>query len=132
VSFSVPIHATPSKRWVLRDHKLRTTNGNSGKSSAFGTLDFDLLPRISWPVWSLLVSENSGQHRHWQTCGWRIVISPMIPQDSPSCYHSSMRNLAVLFIQFVATLARLLGPGGVRSIVAESLLLKHQLLIVNR
>ena len=66
------------------------------------------------------------------TCGWRIVISPMIPQDSPSCYHSSMRNLAVLFIQFVATLARLLGPGGVRSIVAESLLLKHQLLIVNR
>jgi putative transposase len=43
-----------------------------------------------------------------------------------------MRNLAVLCIQFVATLARLLGPGGVRSIVAESLLLKHQLLIVNR
>ena len=43
-----------------------------------------------------------------------------------------MRNLAVLFIQFVATLARLLGPGGTRSLVAESLLLKHQLLIVNR
>src|SRR5271169_4578217 len=56
----------------------------------------------------------------------------MIPQDSPSCYHSSMRNLAVLFIHLIATLARLLGPGGVRSIVAESLLLKHQLLIVNR
>jgi hypothetical protein len=32
----------------------------------------------------------------------------------------------------IATLARLLGPGGVRSIVAESLILKHQLLIVNR
>jgi hypothetical protein len=30
------------------------------------------------------------------------------------------------------TLARLLGPGGVRSIVAESFLLKQQLLIVNR
>ena len=43
-----------------------------------------------------------------------------------------MRNLAVLFIHLIATLARLLGPGGVRSIVAESLLLKHQLLIVNR
>ena len=28
--------------------------------------------------------------------------------------------------------ARLLGPGGVRSLVAESLLLKHRLLIVNR
>ena len=43
-----------------------------------------------------------------------------------------MRNLVVLFIHFITTLARLLGPGGIRSIVAESLLLKHQLLIVNR
>jgi hypothetical protein len=43
-----------------------------------------------------------------------------------------MRNLAVLFIHFVVALARLLGPGGVRSLVAESLLLKHQLLVVNR
>jgi putative transposase len=56
----------------------------------------------------------------------------MIPQDSPSCYHSAMRHLAVLFIHFISTLARLLGPGGVRSLVAESLLLKHQLLILNR
>jgi hypothetical protein len=38
-----------------------------------------------------------------------------------------MRNLAVLFVQLIATLARLLGPGCGRSIVAESLLLKHQL-----
>ena len=43
-----------------------------------------------------------------------------------------MRNLVTLFIHLIATLARLLGPGGVRSLVAESLLLKHQLLIVNR
>ena len=43
-----------------------------------------------------------------------------------------MRHLVVLFIHFMATLARLLGPGGVRSLVAESLLLKHQLLILNR
>jgi hypothetical protein len=56
----------------------------------------------------------------------------MIPQDFPSCYYSSMRNLAVLVIHLISTLARLLGPGGVRSLVAESLLLKHQLLIVNR
>jgi hypothetical protein len=63
---------------------------------------------------------------------WRIVISPKIPQDSLSCYDSLMRNLAVLFIHFIAVLARLLGPGGVRSLVAESLLLKHQILILNR
>jgi hypothetical protein len=55
----------------------------------------------------------------------------MIPQDSPSRYDSSMRNLAVLVIHLIATLARLLGPGGVRSLVAESLLLKHQLLARN-
>jgi hypothetical protein len=60
-------------------------------------------------------------------CPWRIVIPPLIPWDFPSCYHSSMRNLAVLFIHLIAVLARLLGPGGVRSVVAESLLL-----IVNR
>ena len=28
-------------------------------------------------------------------CAWRIVILPMIPQDFPSCYYSSMRNLRV-------------------------------------
>src|SRR5882757_7370856 len=67
-----------------------------------------------------------------ETCGWRIVNSRMIPRDSPSCYDSAMRNLLALFIHLIATLARLLGPGGVRSLVAESLLLKHQLLIVNR
>jgi transposase InsO family protein len=43
-----------------------------------------------------------------------------------------MRHLVVLFVHFIATLARLLGTGGVRSLVAESLLLKHQLLIMNR
>src|SRR5438034_3131240 len=43
-----------------------------------------------------------------------------------------MSNLVILFIHFIATLARLLGPGGVRSLVSESLLLKHQILILNR
>src|SRR5207245_8792014 len=48
------------------------------------------------------------------------------------CYDSLMRHLVVLLIHFLATLVRLLGPGGVRSIVAESLLLKHRLLLLNR
>jgi len=38
----------------------------------------------------------------------------------------------ILFIHLIVTTARLLGPGGRRSIVAESLLIKHQLLILNR
>ena len=43
-----------------------------------------------------------------------------------------MRDLAVLAIHLFVTLARLSRPGGVRSLVAESLLLKHQLQIGNR
>src|SRR6202041_3444697 len=66
------------------------------------------------------------------TCAWRIVISPIIRRDFLSCYDFVMRDLVVLLIHFIATLARLLGPGGARSLVAESLLLKHQLLILNR
>jgi hypothetical protein len=43
-----------------------------------------------------------------------------------------MRDLAILFIHLLVTIARLFGPGGARSIVAESLLVKHQLLVLNR
>src|SRR6476619_3002186 len=43
-----------------------------------------------------------------------------------------MRNLVVLFVHVMATVARLLGPGGVRCVVAESVLVKQQLLILNR
>jgi hypothetical protein len=43
-----------------------------------------------------------------------------------------VRDLAVLFLHLVATVARVAGPGGARSVVAESVLVKHQLLILNR
>ena len=43
-----------------------------------------------------------------------------------------MRDGVFLFIHFIVTVAKLLGPGGVRSVVAESLLIKHQLLVLNR
>ena len=43
-----------------------------------------------------------------------------------------MRDLAVLLMHLLMTVARLLGPGGARSVVAESVLVKHQLLILNR
>ncbi len=43
-----------------------------------------------------------------------------------------MRDLAILFIHLLVTIARLFGPGGARSVVAESLLVKHQLLLINR
>ncbi len=43
-----------------------------------------------------------------------------------------MRDLGILFIHLIVTIIRLFGPGGARSIVAESLLVKHRLLILNR
>ena len=43
-----------------------------------------------------------------------------------------MRELPVLAIHLLVTLATLVRPGGVRAIAAESLMLKHQLLISNR
>ena len=41
-------------------------------------------------------------------------------------------HLLILAVHLLATVARLMRPGGVRAVVAESLLLKHQLLISNR
>jgi transposase InsO family protein len=43
-----------------------------------------------------------------------------------------MRDLLALLSHLMTTVATLLGPGGVKAVVAESLLLKHQLLIINR
>jgi putative transposase len=43
-----------------------------------------------------------------------------------------VRDLLILVIHLLVIFARLLGPGGVRALAAESLLLKHQLLISNR
>jgi hypothetical protein len=43
-----------------------------------------------------------------------------------------MRDFLILFVHLVVTLARLARPGGVRSVVAESALVRHQLLVLNR
>jgi hypothetical protein len=43
-----------------------------------------------------------------------------------------MRDLLLLAVHLLVTVAKLLRPGGVRAVAAESLLLKHQLQISNR
>jgi len=43
-----------------------------------------------------------------------------------------MRDLAILFIHLLTTIARLMCPGGGRAVFAESLLLKHQLVVLHR
>ena len=43
-----------------------------------------------------------------------------------------MKDLVFLLIHLVTTLAKLLGPGGANAIVADNLLMKQQLLVINR
>jgi hypothetical protein len=43
-----------------------------------------------------------------------------------------MIHLLILVVHLLATIAKILRPGGVRAVVAESLLLKHQLAISSR
>jgi transposase InsO family protein len=43
-----------------------------------------------------------------------------------------MKNLLVLLVHLLTTVAKLLGPGGARTVVADSLLMKQQLLVINR
>ena len=43
-----------------------------------------------------------------------------------------MKDLIVLLIHLMVTLAKLMGPGGAKAVVADSLLMKQQRLVINR
>src|SRR5262245_18896175 len=43
-----------------------------------------------------------------------------------------MRNLLLTLLHLAVTIARLSGPGGVRAVIAENLLLKQQLIVLRR
>jgi hypothetical protein len=43
-----------------------------------------------------------------------------------------MKSIFLLVVHLVVTIAKLLGPGGAKAIVADSLLMKQQLIIINR
>ena len=43
-----------------------------------------------------------------------------------------MRDIIVVLVHLIVTLIRLVRPGGLRSVVAQSVLVKHQLCILNR
>jgi hypothetical protein len=43
-----------------------------------------------------------------------------------------MKDLVSLLIHLLTTLAKFLGPGGAKAVVADSLLMKQQLLVINR
>ena len=41
-----------------------------------------------------------------------------------------MRDLIILFVHVITAVVRVFRPGGVRAVIAESVLTKHQLLIL--
>jgi len=43
-----------------------------------------------------------------------------------------MKDLLILLLHLMITIAKLLGPGGAKAVVADSLLMKQQLLVINR
>ena len=43
-----------------------------------------------------------------------------------------MRDIFTLFLHAIVTIIRLSQPGGLRSVIAESVLMRHQVLILNR
>jgi hypothetical protein len=43
-----------------------------------------------------------------------------------------MKDLLILLAHLLTTISKLLGPGGARAVVADSLLMKQQLLFINR
>ena len=43
-----------------------------------------------------------------------------------------MKDLLVVLLHLLTTIAKLLGPGGIKAVVADSLLMKQQLLVINR
>ena len=43
-----------------------------------------------------------------------------------------MRDVILLFIHFIVTMVKLAKPGGTRAVIAETLLIKQQLIVMNR
>ena len=93
----------------------------SAKNATHPVLRLNATPSIT-PLGSLI--EPIG-------CAWRIAESEHFNHFA-SLLGLAVRDLAILFLHLLATLARLAGPGGARSVVAESVLVKQQLLILNR
>src|SRR5437016_2976648 len=65
-------------------------------------------------------------------CAWRIANLPEIPRVFALLLEYGSARSRDPFHHLLTTAARLATRGGLRSVVAESVLLKHQLLILNR
>jgi putative transposase len=64
----------------------------------------------------------AGELPNWPECGVFWGVDTL----------AGMCDFIIVFVHLMVTLTRLARPGGLRSVVAESVLIRHQLLILNR
>src|SRR5207247_4967752 len=87
-------------------------------------------PVVSDSTADRMMPEREGAHRSRTDTlpvPWRIAKSVNAFWVSATLLRLTVRDLAVLFLHLLVTVARLGGPGGARSLVAESVLVKQQL-----
>ena len=53
-------------------------------------------------------------------------------RHQPTLTCSNMKDIVILLVHLLTTVAKLLGPGGTKAVIAENFLLKQQLLVVTR
>jgi hypothetical protein len=83
----------------------------------------------------LLIHEILEMSAHEGLCFFRGHVASKLSaarRIRPMPTIAGMRDFAIVFVHLIVTLARLARPGGLRSVVAESVLVRHQLLILNR
>jgi hypothetical protein len=66
------------------------------------------------------------------SCLWRIAELGQNQVFFRVLIPARMRDVVILLVHLIVTVVRLARPGGLRSVIAESVLVKHQLLILNR
>jgi putative transposase len=81
------------------------------------------------------IEQKTGLRRLWVSnsyFGRKVRLSS--PCDSPAPYPKlpKMKIIFLLFASFLTTLAQLLSPGGIKTVLAENLLLRQQLLVLTR
>src|SRR6516225_5658385 len=65
-------------------------------------------------------------------CGRRIPQASSILEVLQFDTIANMRDIFTLFLHSIVTIIRLARPGGLQAVIAESVLMRHQVLILNR
>ena len=103
---------------------LKPANVVVGDDGAVKVLDFGIAKRHDVDASTDLAATASLATAEGRLIG---TIAYMSPEQA-----EGKRADTILFLHLLATVAKLAGPGGARAVVAESVLVKHQLLILNR